>query len=158
MKTFTADPVALRDYGPLAAADGRLFHIERLRPAKEVLVVKFSGVDDRDTAEALNGVELFVSRGALPAPEADEFYHADLIGLAAFDVTGDLLGSVVAVHDFGAGDILDIAPPRGPSLLVPFTKAAVLLVDLAAGRLVVAPPLEVESEDGDGPRGTAQEK
>ncbi|MBA3520783.1 MAG: ribosome maturation factor RimM [Rhizobiales bacterium] len=149
VKTFTADPMAIRDYGPLAAADGRLFQIERLRAATEVVVAKFRGLDDRDAAEAQNGVDLFVDRTALPAPEEDEFYHADLIGLAAYDQAGDLLGTVVAVHDFGAGDILDITPPRGPSLLTPFTKAAVPFVDLTAGRLVVAPLLEVEGEDED---------
>jgi 16S rRNA processing protein RimM len=82
------------------------------------------GVDDRNAAEALNGTDLFVPRDRLPAAEdEDEFYHADLIGLSAEAEDGTPLGTVVAIHNFGAGDILDIAPPRGPSLLVPFTKA-----------------------------------
>lgn len=145
VKAFTADPSSLRDYGPLSAEDGRIFQIERLRPGKEVLVVKFRGVDDRDAAEALNGVSLFVDRDRLPAAGDDEFYHADLIGLAAFTQSGEPLGAVVAIHDFGAGDIIEIAPPRGPSLLLPFTKAAVPVVDVPAGRIVVVPPEEIEA-------------
>ena len=150
VKAFTADPMALREYGPLAAGDGRLFQVERLRLAKEVVIAKFRGIDDRNAAEALNGTDLFVLRERLPAPEEeDEFYHADLLGLAAFGAAGDPLGTVVAVHNFGAGDILDIAPSRGPSILVPFTRDCVPSVDLAAGRLLVVPPVEAEdAEDG----------
>jgi 16S rRNA processing protein RimM len=145
VKSFTADPMALGGYGPLSSRDGRVFLVERLRPAKEVVVAKFRGVDDRNAAEALNGTDLFVPRDRLPAAEdEDEFYHADLIGLSAEAEDGTPLGTVVAIHNFGAGDILDIAPPRGPSLLVPFTKAVVPDVDLVAGRLVVIPPPEIE--------------
>jgi 16S rRNA processing protein RimM len=148
VKSFGEDADSLKRYSPLAAADGRLFHVERLRPARDRLVVKFRGVDDRNAAEALNGLDLYVDRGRLPAAEEDEFYHADLIGLAAFSEAGEALGTVVAVQNFGAGDILEIAPSRGPSLLIPFTKAAVPLVDLQGGRIVVAPPEEM---DDDGP-------
>lgn len=147
MKSFTADPLALADYASLFAEDGRSFHIERLRPAKDMLVVKFRGVDDRDAAEALNGVALYADRGALPKADEGEFYHADLIGLVAANEAGEALGTVVAVHNFGAGDILDIAPPRGPSLLVPFTKEAVPVVDIAAGRITVIPPPETEAKE-----------
>jgi 16S rRNA processing protein RimM len=147
VKSFAKDPESLKRYSPLAAGDGRLFHVERLRPAKEVLVVKFRGVDDRRAAEALNGVELYLDRERLPAAEEDEFYHADLIGLAAFSEAGEALGTVIAVHDFGAGDILEIAPSRGKSLLLPFTRATVPLVDIEAGRIVVAPPAEIEDEE-----------
>ena len=147
VKSFGEEPEALKRYSPLAAGDGRLFHVERLRPAKEVLVVKFRGVDDRDAAEALNGVELYVDRSRLPAAEEDEFYHADLIGLAAFSEAGEALGTVIAVHDFGAGDILEIAPSRGTSLLFPFTRSTVPLVDIGAGRIVVAPPAEIDDEE-----------
>ncbi|MYZ49302.1 ribosome maturation factor RimM [Propylenella binzhouense] len=145
VKSFTGDPAALADYGPLFAADGRRFEIERLRPAKEMLVVKFAGIDRREDVERLTGTDLYVERGTLPPPEEDEFYHADLIGLDAIGAAGEPLGTVVAVHDFGAGDLLDIAPPRGPSRLVPFTKAAVPVVDLAAGRLVVILPPETDA-------------
>lgn len=146
IKAFTADPLALKAYGPLSAADGRTFSLERLRPAKEVVVAKLSGVDTHEAAEALNGTELFVDRAALPGAEEDEFYHADLIGLPAEGVAGEILGTIVAVHNFGAGDFFEIAPSRGPSLLVPFTKESVPIVDLDNGKLVVVPP--VEAADG----------
>jgi 16S rRNA processing protein RimM len=150
IKPFTADPLALDQYGSLLTAEGRAFDIERLRPAKEVVVAKLRGVDDRDAAEALNGTDLYVLRDRLPPTEdEDEFYHADLIGLDAFTEAGEPLGTVVALHDFGAGDILDIAPARGPSLLVPFTKEAVPVVDLEAHRIVVIPPPDAaDDEDG----------
>jgi 16S rRNA processing protein RimM len=154
VKSFTTEPGALADYGPLTTEDGRRFEIQRLRAAKgDTLVAKLGGVDDRNAAEALAGLALYVERSALPAPAADEFYHADLLGLAAFDPSGAPLGSVAAVHDFGAGDILDIRPEDGPSLLVPFTNAAVPDVDIAGGRITVVPPSEVEGE----PRGPLQE-
>jgi 16S rRNA processing protein RimM len=147
VKSFTAEPIALGEYGALAGEDGRKLEIERLRPAKgDMLIAKFRGIDDRNAAEALNGVSLYVDHSVLPAAGAEEFYHADLIGLAAFDAAGGPLGKVVAVYDFGAGDILDIAPAGGPSLLVPFTRAAVPEVDIAAGRITVIPPAEVEGE------------
>ena len=146
VKSFVADPMSLKGYGTLLAEDGRGFQIERLRPAKDVVVVKFRGVDDRDAAAKLTGLTLGVERSALPAAEEDEFYHADLIGLEALDGAGASLGTVIAVQNFGAGDILEIAPPKGPSLLVPFTKESVPAIDIAAGRLVVVPPIEVEIE------------
>jgi 16S rRNA processing protein RimM len=151
VKSFSADLLALGSYGALTAEDGRLFQVERLRPAKEVVVAKFRGVDDRNAAEALNGVSLYVERSALPAPAADEFYHADLIGLPAIREDGEALGAIVAIHDFGAGDILEIAPRRGPPLLVPFTREAVPIVDIAAGRVVVSPPEETEVEAEEAP-------
>jgi 16S rRNA processing protein RimM len=158
IKPFTADPLSVAQFGPLSAQDGRTFRIERLRPAKEVVIAKIHGVDDRDAAEALNGTDLFVPRDRLPAPdEEDEFYHADLIGLEATSPNGNLLGTVVAIHNFGAGDILDIVPRRGPSLLVPFTKQAVPEIDLSAGRLVAIPPPDAP-EDDDAPDTTIQEQ
>jgi 16S rRNA processing protein RimM len=147
VKAFGADPMSLGGYGPLVASDGRRFEIERIRPAKNAVIAKFRGINDRNTAEALSGVELFIERSALPAPEANEFYHADLLGLEAHDAAGNLVGAVVAVHNFGAGDILEIAPRRGPSLLLPFTDASVPAIDLAAGRIVVAPPAETEAKE-----------
>ena len=147
VKSFCEDPDSLKSYSPLAAADGRLFHIERLRPAKDMLVVKFRGVDDRNAAEALNGTELYVDRDRLPAAEEEEFYHADLIGLTALTEAAEAIGTVVAVQNFGAGDILEIAPARGPSLLLPFTKESVPLVDIQAGRIVVAPPAEIADDE-----------
>ena len=150
VKPFTADPQSLGTYGPLDSDSGRMFEIERLRPAGNMLIAKFRGIDDRNAAETLNGVSLFIDRDRLPTPDADEFYHADLIGLTAVTEAGKPLGSVTAVHNFGAGDILEISSSRGPALLVPFTKAVVPSDDVAGGRLIVIPPSETEDADNVG--------
>jgi 16S rRNA processing protein RimM len=146
VKAHGADPMALASYyGILATRDGRELEIERLRPGKGVAIAKFRGVDDRDAAEALNGVDLYIERERLPPPGAEEFYHADLIGLTAFDASGVEVGTVIAIHNFGAGDILEIAPPRGETVMLPFTKETVPAVDIAAGRITLAPPTETEA-------------
>ena len=157
VKALTADPLSLKGYSPLAALDGRLFHVEAARPAgasPDMLVVRFRGIGDRNAAEVLNGTELFIPRSRLPEPEdGDEFYHADLIGLAAATIAGEALGTVIAIHNFGAGDILEIAPRRGPTLLVPFTRAVVPVVDIAGKRLAIDPPPglldEAKPEEGE---------
>jgi 16S rRNA processing protein RimM len=144
VKAYTADPQGIGAYGPLAASDGRSFEVASLRPASgpasDMLVVKFKGVADRNAAEALNGVELSVPRDRLPPAEEEEYYHADLIGLEAVTRGGAPLGTVIAVHNYGAGDLLEIAPKRGETLLVPFTRAVVPEVDIGGGRVVVDPP------------------
>ncbi|HMB47985.1 MAG TPA: ribosome maturation factor RimM, partial [Afifellaceae bacterium] len=144
VKTFTGDPMAIGDYGALFTADGRSFSVADIRPDKAGVVARFKGVDDRNRAEALNGLDLFVERSVLPEPDEDEFYHADLIGLAAHKADGTALGTVTGVHDHGAGEFLEIAPPRGQTLLVPFTKTAIPEIDIAAGRILVEPPPEIE--------------
>jgi 16S rRNA processing protein RimM len=112
-----------------------------------MVVTKVEGVDDRAGAEALTGVELYLPRESLPAPEEDEFYIADLIGLRAETPDGAEIGVIVAVRNFGAGDILEIAPAAGgETLMFPFTKAVVPTVDLSAGRVVLAPPADVEED------------
>jgi 16S rRNA processing protein RimM len=153
---YTADPQSVRDYGPLESEDGaRRFEIETLRAAKDHLVVRLKGVHDRDAAERLTNTKLFVPRERLPATEADdEFYHADLIGLAVVDANGNGLGSVAAVHNFGAGDLVEVKPAQGnATVLLPFTEATVPVVDIAGRRIVVdaaafalasAPPSEPE--------------
>jgi 16S rRNA processing protein RimM len=140
--TFTEDPIAIRNYGPLEAEDGsRSFEITALRPAKGHLVARLRGVDDRDAAERLTNIKLYVPRERLPAIEDDDtFYHVDLIGLAAVGKDGAALGSVAAVHDFGAGTLIEIQPPSGASMLLPFNKAVVPQIDLAGGRVVIDPP------------------
>ncbi|MDN2582279.1 ribosome maturation factor RimM [Aquibium sp. ELW1220] len=155
VKSFTGDPEALGDYGPLVTADGRVFEVLGLRPQKEVVVVRFKGVKDRNAAEALAGTELFVDRSALP-PVADEeeFYHADLVGLAVVDTEGVRLGTVKTMHDYGGGDIVEVALTGARSVLVPFTKAAVPAIDVAARIMTVdrvAAGL-VEDEDDDAPQ------
>ena len=144
MKSYTAHPAAIGDYGALYDKnDARNFTLEALRPAgKDMLVVRVKGVCDRNAAEALNGIELFAARKAFPPPEDEEFYHADLMGLRVENEGGKLLGSVVALHNFGAGDILEIAPPPDAldrtTAMLAFTRALVPTVDVAAGRIVVA--------------------
>jgi 16S rRNA processing protein RimM len=149
LQSFTADPLAIATYDGLTDKSGvRNFKLLSVRPqGKDMLVAKVYGVNDRAGAEALNGVELYLPRESLPAPEEDEFYFADLIGLRAETRDGAEIGVIVAVRNFGAGDILEIAPANGgESLLMPFTKAAVPTVDLRGGRVVVEPPTEVEGE------------
>ena len=120
VKTFTGDPLALADYGPLHTKDGRIFEIVDIRPQGTVVVVRLKGVNDRNAAEALTGTELFVDRSALPeALEDDEFYHADLVGLAVKDEAGETLGKVIAVQNFGGGDILEIGLGAGRPCLFP---------------------------------------
>lgn len=146
--TFTEDPFAIRRYGPLLSKDGkRQFEIATAREAKDHLVATFTGVTTRDEAERLNGIELYVPRAKLPATDADEYYHTDLIGLAAVTTDGEALGRVLAIHNFGAGDIIEIAPLKGTTLLLPFSNAVVPEVDIASGRVVIALPQEIEGED-----------
>lgn len=147
---FTEDPMAVIDYGPLSTKDGaRQFEVARARAAKDHLVASLKGVTNRDEAERLNGIELYISRDALPDTDEGEYYHADLIGLAALDPQGAAIGTVTAIHNFGAGDIIEIAPKSGPSLLLPFTNAVVPTVDLAAGHVVVDLPQEIEGDSPD---------
>ncbi len=140
LKSFTAAPRAIADYGPLTSEDGRRsFAVTLTRPVTGGFGARLSGVATREEAEALKGVTLWVARSALPGLPDDEFYHADLIGLAVFDPGGAPLGQVRAIHDHGAGDILEVSGPQGV-LLLPFTRAVVPTVDLAAGRIVADPP------------------
>jgi 16S rRNA processing protein RimM len=138
--SFTAEPARIADYGPFETADGRVVEIEALRPAKEFFVARLKGVADRDAAERLRNAELFVPRARLPAPEdSDEFYHADLIGLAVVDASGAALGTVLALHNFGAGDIIEVRRAESrDTVMLPFTQAAVPEIDVAGRRIVVA--------------------
>jgi 16S rRNA processing protein RimM len=146
--TFTEDPFAVTRYGPLATRDGaRAFEIAHARQGKGHLVATLKGVATRNDAERLNGIELYVAREKLPATEDDEYYHTDLIGLAAVTTANEPLGKVLAIHNFGAGDIIEIAPPRGPTLLLPFTNAVVPTVDIAGGRVVIEVPAEIEGDE-----------
>jgi 16S rRNA processing protein RimM len=142
LRSFTSDPAAIADYGPLETEDGRVLGIEALRPAKDHFVARLSGIGDRDAASALTNTKLYVPRERLPRTEdPDEFYHADLIGLAAVDRAGKTLGTVVAIHNFGAGDLIEERPQAGGSTeLVPFDTTHVPEVDVASGKIVVHPP------------------
>ena len=154
VNAFGDDPQALIAYGALATADGRSFRIRSLKTVGGKLVGRLEGVADRTGAEALTGVDLYVDRDRLPPPEDDDtFYQADLIGLAVEMTDGTPLGTVVALPDYGAGELLEIAPPRGPTLLLPFTRAAVPVVDIAGGRVVVDPPAGLLDDAGPPPAG-----
>ncbi|KFB08697.1 ribosome maturation factor RimM [Nitratireductor basaltis] len=152
VKSFTQDPLAIGDYGPLHTDDGRELLVQKARPAKNVLVVSFAGVNDRSGAEALAGARLFVERAVLPQDlDEEEYYHADLIGLSVRDAAGEDFGKVIAVHDFGAGDILEVKPVSGRSVMMPFTRDAVPEVKPSAGYMVVDPAaagLIASDEDG----------
>ncbi|MGO9675249.1 MAG: ribosome maturation factor RimM [Methylocella sp.] len=151
LQSFTGDPGAIAGYRELSDASGaRRFAIKSLRRVKDNLfVAKIDGIADRSSAERLTNVELYLSRASLPAPAEEEFYLADLIGLAALDESRTPMGRVANVLDFGGGDILEIAPPGGgETLLFPFTRAVVPEIDIAGGWLVIAPPVEIAAEAG----------
>lgn len=139
LKSFCAEPSDIASYGPLQDAEGRSYTLTLSRPVKGGYAARLSGVKTKKDADALKGQTLSAAREALPSLPDDEFYHADLVGLEAVDTGGAPMGKVHAVHDHGAGDILELRG-KGPALLVPFTKAAVPTVDLTAGRVVIDPP------------------
>ena len=146
LRSFTEDPAAITAYGPLESEDGtRRFTIEALRLAKDHFVARLAGVADRDAAEKLTNLKLYIARDKLPPiDEDDTFYHADLVGLAAVTPSGAAFGTVTAVLNFGAGDILEIKPVSGEHLLLPFTDTTVPKIDMQARVLVVVPPTTVE--------------
>lgn len=142
IKSFTEAPFGIAAYGPVSDAEGQRFELAVTGESKGLVLAQIAGIADRESAEALKGRQLFVPRGTLPQPDEDEFYHADLVGLRAEragDDPPEAIGTVVAVHDFGAGAILEVAQPDGPPVLVPFTNDAVPTVDIAGGRVIVAP-------------------
>ncbi len=150
--TFTREPMAVRDYGPFEDESGkRSLVLNAVRDAGDHLVARFEGVNDRDAARALTNVSLYVPRERLPQPEADSFYHADLVGLRVRGRDGRALGTVKAVQDYGAGDILEIAPTTGgEAVMLPFVEAFVPEVDLEGGIIVVDPPVGIfEGEKAD---------
>ena len=146
IKSYTADPLSIGGYGVLRDETGaEKFSIERLRPLKDDMVVaKVRGVDTRDEAQALTGLALYVSREKLPAPDEDEFYIADLVGLTAVTPDGEEIGHVKNVVNYGAGDILEIAPAAGDTFFAPFTKEVAPSIDFAGGRIIIVRPAEVE--------------
>lgn len=142
LKSFCAEPEAIAAYGPLTDESGmRRFEVTLVKPVKAGFAARLSGVDTKEEADALRGTRLYAGREALPALGEDEFYHADLIGLEVRDTGGALLGHVRAVHDHGAGDLLEVhGPGLKQTVLLPFTRAAVPTVDLSGGRIVADPP------------------
>ena len=144
LRSFTQDPKAVASYGALESEDGKQhFEIETIRPAKDHFVAHFAGVKDRNAAERLTNLKLYVPRDRLPPTEdADTFYHADLVGLTAVSPEGTVLGKVTAIRHYGAGDLVEITPPTGgETMLVPFTNSAVPTIDIDGGCIVVVPPV-----------------
>jgi 16S rRNA processing protein RimM len=142
LRSFTADPEAITSYGPLETEDGSLtLEIEALRAARDHLVARLKGVRDRNAAERLANTRLYVARARLPEPAADEFYHADLIGLTVEGRDGTALATIVAIHDFGAGDLLELRPLDGRgTVMLQFTAETVPVVDIDGKRVVIDPP------------------
>ncbi|MEE8559176.1 MAG: ribosome maturation factor RimM [Alphaproteobacteria bacterium] len=141
IKSFTEDPAAVAAYGPVTDETGdHAMILQVVRVSKGVVTARIEGVDDRAAAEALKGRRLYVPREALPETEEEEFYHCDLTGLRAELVTGGMLGTVRAIHNFGAGDVLEVEGRDGAGLVVPFTRAVVPVIDTAAGVLKIDPP------------------
>lgn len=149
VKSFTADPMAIADYGTLFSDKGLAFEIDDGRHLKDdMLVVSFEGITDRDEIKKFTGTELFVDRANLPDDEEeDEFYHADLVGLDVLDLEGAPVGTVHLVQNYGAGDILEVRPVEGgPTWLIPFTKAAVPKVEITARRIEIDPAYLMKPE------------
>lgn len=138
IKSFTENPLDVASYGAVAAPDGRRFKLLRARMQGEIVIAGIKGVDDRNVAETLKGLELTVARDDLPQTDAGEFYQADLVGLAVFDAAGDKVGEVVGFQHFGAGDLIEIERASGRTSLVPFADSMVPKVDLEEGCLVLS--------------------
>ncbi len=148
LKSFTGDPAAVAAYGPLTDEGGkRVFRVSLNGTVKDLWLARVEGIATREQAQELAGVRLYVDRSVLPDTEdEDEFYHADLIGLRVETPAGEPFGTVLAVYDFGGGDVLEIRTESGATELLPFTKACVPVVDVKGGRVVVDPPAVVEAK------------
>ncbi len=141
IRSFTADAAAIAGYGPLEDEAGNPVEIESVRVTPKALIARVKGVSTREAAEALTGTRLYLPRTRLPAREEEEWYHADLIGLEALDSEGKPLGAIVAIHNFGAGDLLEMKPlSGGATVLVPFTRDTVPEIDVEGGRLILNLP------------------
>lgn len=154
VKSFTADPADVAAYGPVESEDGtRRFGLKVMGEAKGLIIARLDGVADRDAAEAMRGTKLYVPRERLPQTEEDEFLYSDLVGLRVEAVDGSLIGTVRGLADFGAGEVLDIGRAEGGSFMVPFTRLAVPVVDIAGNRVVVDPPVYAEDDEDEKGRG-----
>ncbi|MCP5001142.1 MAG: ribosome maturation factor RimM [Hyphomicrobiales bacterium] len=153
-KHHTADPRALGDYGPLADEAGRTFKVLSVRPAKNVVVMRLEGINSREAAEALKGVNLYIPRTALQddSLEDDEYFQADLEGLAVRDAQGIDYGTVDGVYNFGAGDILELKKPGSKPVMIPFSEAAVPQIDWE-GRFLTIDPIAAGLDGEEGGKG-----
>ncbi|MFZ4809647.1 MAG: ribosome maturation factor RimM [Hyphomicrobiaceae bacterium] len=151
LRTFTAEPDAIADYGPLSDRAGRRFVISGLRVTPKGVIARLEGISDRTAAEKLRGTELFVDRARLPAPEDGAFYYEDLVGLTAALADGTVVGKVVAIQNYGAGDLVEVAMPgKKQTELLPFTDAFVPTVDIAGGRIIVVLPSYTSGDANEG--------
>ena len=155
--SFTEDNLALGDYGPLYSKDGKKFTVTKARPAKNVVVVTFKEVTSRELAEQCRGLELYIERSKFPEPDdEDDFYINDLIGMQAVDPSGQVIGKIIAIENFGAGDLLEIAPTEnsgkstGSTWYIAFTRQNVPDIDLQNRRITIARPDEISERDEDG--------
>lgn len=147
VKTFTRAPELLGAYGPLKTVQGLSLTVADIRAGKTgEAVVRFESINERDGAEALKGAELCIARDALPPADSEEFYHADLVGLSAEDVLGRHMGIVQSIHNFGAGDVIEIAREDGDTVFLPFSRDVVTEIDLQNLRIIIAAPEDVEAE------------
>ena len=145
LRSYAQEPAGIADYGALEDEMGRVIEIETVRVTPKALIARIKGVTTREAAEALTHTKLYLPRARLPESDEEEWYYADLVGLVAVDKTGTEIGTVAAMYNYGAGDILEIAPASGgANLLVPFTSAAVPEVDIEQGRILLVPPEEIE--------------
>ena len=141
IRSYTQDPSAIANYGTLEDEHGRVVEIESVRITPKALIARIKGVTTREAAEALNHTKLYIDRALLPERDEEEWYHVDLIGLAVVDKDGAPIGTVAAIHNFGAGDLIEVKPAAGgPTVLVRFTRDTVPEVDVEGGRLVLVPP------------------
>lgn len=144
IKSHTSDPANISKYGPLTDKEGvRAFDVKVVRITNKGVIARINGVADRNAAEALRGIELYVARDKLPPPEDDEFYYTDLIGMDAVDCSGTKVGTIVAIQNYGAGDIIEIRPVSGKqTVLLPFDKTYVPKIDPETRQIVVNWPPE----------------
>ena len=148
IRSYTTQPEDITSYGPVSdKTEKNHYDIHILQSTKKGLVVKISGIEDRDAAEAIKGLDLYVSRGSLPELDEGEFYFSDLIGLDAVNLNGSLIGKVKSVDNFGAGNVMELEMRDGNFRSLPFSLDVVPVVDIAGGRVVVKPPTELDIED-----------
>lgn len=149
IRSYTSDPVSIGSYGKLADKENRrTFEVKVRRVTAKGVIAKLAGIADRTQAEGLKGVELYIERSALPEPGENEVYVADLIGLRVEGKDGTQLGTVSRMDNYGAGEVMEVTLETGGALLLPFTRAAVPVVDIAGGRVVVDPPASAEAKAG----------
>lgn len=147
IRAYTETADGLTAYGALSTGDGREIAIVAARQSNKGVIARVAGIADRNAAEALRGVDLFVERRKMPEPDDGAYYHTDLIGLRAVDRTGGEIGRVTAVENYGAGDILVVAVDAGGEMMVPFRDAFVPVVDVRGGRVVIVPPEMIEESE-----------